>query len=231
MISAWTSQGQSGVLGIAKDTRTLSLDVLATTGFRKSYKFRASFEPGIDEARSYRKSLATVMDNALFLMIMPPKLLTAWCIPNAWKRIGQAKEEFKQYMLDMFNEEQKLLKAGAPETGNLMSAMVRQSEKNQQKTTEFAGREDRGLTLSEILGNIFVINFAGHDTTANTLAYSIFLLAAYPEVQEWVSEELNEILPDQNSQKWSYTDAFPRLKRCQAVLVSPTGFPAGSVLD
>ena len=223
MIQAWTSQGQSGVLGIAKDTRTLSLDVLAATGFRKSYKFRASFEPGTDEARNYRGSLATVMDHALFIMVVPPKLLKAWFVPKAWRKIGQARDEFKQYMLNMFNEEQRLLKAGAAGTGNLMSAMVRQSETSHHRRTECAEGEDRGLTLDEILGNTFLINFAGHDTTANLLAYSCFLLAAYPEVQGWVSEEVNEILPVHKYQDWSYADAFPRLKRCQAVLVSPSG--------
>ncbi|PYH43186.1 uncharacterized protein BP01DRAFT_393746 [Aspergillus saccharolyticus JOP 1030-1] len=45
------------------------------------------------------------------------------------------------------------------------------------------------LTIHEILGNIYAINLAGHDTTANTMTYLMLLLAAYPAIQEWMAEE------------------------------------------
>ena len=220
MIQAWTSWGQSGTIGIAKDTRTLSLDVLAATGFKKSYKFRASTEPGPDEARNYREALMLTLDNALFMMLVPPKLLTMPFVPKTWARIGQATNDFRQYMMDMLHEERRLLDAGKPGTGNLMSSLVRASEVEQMKNPKSNTADARGLTVSEILGNIFVINFAGHDTTANTLAYAIILLAAYPEVQDWVGEELREVLQDTSSEAWRYEKSFPRLNRCLAVLVN-----------
>lgn len=220
MIQAWTRWGQSGTTGIARDTRTLSLDVLAATGFRKSYKFRASTDSGPDEARNYRQSLMLTLDNALFMMLVPPKLLTMPFVPKTWARIGQATKDFRQYMMDMLNEERRLLDAGKPGTGNLMSSLVRASEVERMKKSSSETDDAKGLTVGEILGNIFVINFAGHDTTANTLAYSMLLLAAYPEVQDWVGQELKEVLPDSSSDSWSYEELFPRLKRCLAVLVS-----------
>ena len=60
MLSLWVRPGKIGTLGVAKDTRTLSLDVLTATGFRRSYKFRGSIEPGIDKARGYRDALKIV---------------------------------------------------------------------------------------------------------------------------------------------------------------------------
>lgn len=59
----------------------------------------------------------------------------------------------------------------------------------------------------------------GHDTTANSLAYALLMLAAYPEVQDWISEEVQEIVKDENSEIWDYGSLFPRLQRCRAVLV------------
>ena len=220
MLRSWTCSGQSGAAGVAKDTRTLSLDVLAATGFRKSYKFRSSTDPSPGEAQGYRESLAITMDNALLMMLVPPSLLSLPFIPKAWARVGQATKDFRQYMMDMFNEEKSLLDAGKAGTGNLMSSLVRSSEdeKKQDITTNAGG--PRGLTIGEILGNTFVINFAGHDTTANTLAYAMLLLAAYPETQDWIGAELKEIIGDSNSEVWDYEELFPRLKRCQAVLVS-----------
>jgi cytochrome P450 len=223
MIAAWTQYGQAGTQGLAKDTRTLSLDVLAATGFRKSYKFRSSTELGADEARSYRGSLAITLDNALFMMLVPPRILSLPFVPKTWKRVGQATKDFRQYMMDMFNEERRLLNAGKPGTGNLMSSLVRVSEDEQKEDVKDGATGLKGLTMNEILGNIFVINFAGHDTTANTLAYSMLLLAAYPEVQQWVGEELKEVVHDSSSETWKYGELFPRLKRCQAVLVSAKG--------
>ena len=221
MLQAWTGWGQSGTIGVARDTRTLSLDVLAATGFRKSYKFRASTEPGPDEARNYREALMLTLDNALFMMLVPPKLLTLPFVPKTWARIGQATNDFRQYMMDMLNEERQLLDAGKPGTGNLMSSLVRASKDEQTRKANKSNTDDaNGLTVGEILGNIFVITFAGHDTTANTLAYAMLLLAAYPEVQGWVGEELYEVLGDSSSETWSYEQLFPRLKRCLAVLVS-----------
>ncbi|MCJ1381959.1 hypothetical protein MMC17_005071 [Xylographa soralifera] len=212
MLKAWTSHGSKGTIGIARDTRTLSLDVLAATGFKKSYRFRASTEPGPDEARNYREALMITLDNALFMMLVPPRLLLSRFSPKSWSRIGRATTEFKSYMMSMLNEERSLLDAGKPGTGNLMSSLIRASEESTFSDIT------KGLSVSEILGNIYVINFAGHDTTANTLAYAMLLLAANPAVQEWVAAELHEVLPNDRSDTWEYEALFPRLKRCLAVL-------------
>lgn len=78
----------------------------------------------------------------------------------------------------------------------------------------------KALTVDEILGNIFVFNFAGHDTTAISTAYAMLLLVAQPEVQDWISEELNFYIPDEKCEAWTYDTNFPKLKRTLAVLVS-----------
>lgn len=86
--------------------------------------------------------------------------------------------------------------------------------------TEDQGSIIRGLSNSEIIGNIFLCNFAGHETTANGLSYCILLLAIHPEVQEWVAEEAFYLLHDQgNRETWDY-NLFPKFKRCLAIMVS-----------
>ena len=219
MLTAWVSWGSEGTIGIARDTRTLSLDVLAATGFKKSYKFRASTEPGPDEARNYREALMVTLDNSLFMMLVPPKLLMSRFSPKSWSRIGRATKDFKDYMMSMLHEERNLLDAGKPGTGNLMSSLIRASEEEKLKKEVDYSTSQQGLSVSEMLGNIYVINFAGHDTTANSLAYAMLLLAAYPETQEWVAEELQEVLPNEDHTTWDYQELFPRLERCLAILV------------
>lgn len=221
MLQSWTSEPK--ISSVAKDTRALSLNVLAATGFRRSYKFRSSSQPGTDEARSYRDALQTVLDNAIILMLVPYRLLSLLPLPRSWKRIGTAAADFKQYMIHMLDEETSLRDQGKAGTGSLMTSFVRALDTHQKEETSMksdAGQSpSRGLTVDEILGNIFVTNFAGHDTTANTLAFSMLLLAANPEVQDWVAEELQEVMKNSDSCQWDYSGLFPKLKRCRALLL------------
>ena len=154
------------------------------------------------------------MDNSIFMVAVPSELLSLPMVPKKWASIAQVTEDLQQYIIDILNEEKNLLDQDKPATGSLMTLLVRASE-SQRKASE----GPKALTTSEILGNVFVINFAGHDTTANALAYAMMLLAAYPEVQEWIGQELKILLAKRDIEAWSNKDLFPRLKRCQAVLL------------
>lgn len=218
MLHAWNRSGRAGTTGFLKDLRSLSLNILATAGFRKSYRFRTSTDAVVDEIRSYRKCLEIVLDNALLMMLLPPNLLSMFFIPKSLARIGQATTKLKQYMISAFNEERQLFDTGKPGAGNFMSSLVRALQNEQRQSMKGSGT--KGLAMSEVLGNIFFINFAGHDTNVNTMAYGILLLAAHPEVQEWLGKEIEEVVQDSSSKTWDYGQIFPRLKRCQAVVVS-----------
>jgi len=80
------------------------------------------------------------------------------------------------------------------------------------------------LTEDSIYGNLFGLSFAGFETTFSTLAYGIVALAAYPEWQEWLREEVDEV----GDADLSY-DVYPKLVRCLAYqyeisrLYSPVG--------
>lgn len=80
----------------------------------------------------------------------------------------------------------------------------------------------KGLSVEEVFGNIFIINFAGHDTTASALAFAMLLLASRPSVQRWLAEEIRHVTQDTSPDKWTYEAVFERLVRCKAVLVSLT---------
>ncbi|KAI8138783.1 cytochrome P450 [Fennellomyces sp. T-0311] len=56
--------------------------------------------------------------------------------------------------------------------------------------------EGGGLTDEELLSNICVFFFAGHDTTASALSFAICFLAMYPEIQQRAREEVIKILGD-----------------------------------
>ncbi|OGM41086.1 cytochrome P450 [Aspergillus bombycis] len=219
MLGIWASPGLDKISSVAKDTRTLSLNVLAAIGFRKSYPFQSASDSCHQEQRSsvsYRDALQTVLDNAILLMIMPRRFLSFSFAPESWHRLAKAATDFKQHMVRMLDEEVQAFNEGKAGSGGLMTSFVRAMNRKQE---DAMGKADdaspKGLTTDEIFGNIFVINFAGHDTTANTLSFALLLLAAYPKVQDWVAEELR-LLADARGQ---YVDFFPKLNRCRAVML------------
>ena len=215
MLKSWTEGSQEST-SFARDTRTLSLDVLAATGFRRSYAFRGSSQPSTNEPATYRDALQLVLDNAIFLMLVPKRILNFPVLPKSWKKLGKAASDYQQYMQDMVDQETYQMSQGKASSGSIMTSFVRALNTHKKEEQGLS----KGLSIQEIFGNIFVINFAGHDTTANTLAFCMILLAAHPEVQEWVGAELQEVLKDHPLQNGGYELIFPKLKRCKAVMVS-----------
>ncbi|KAI1471097.1 putative cytochrome P450 [Daldinia caldariorum] len=218
MVNSWTSASTAGIPSYQKDTRALSLNVLAAAGFRKSYDFCGSDEPVADEIGSYRDSLQTVLDNIILLMLVPFNVLCV--IPGNYARIGKAGISFKRHMVKMLDDETTALNQGKPGSGGIMTSFVRAADMHNLDSTDVSSPRaaKKGLSVDEIFGNLFVINFAGHDTTANTLAFGMLLLAAHPDAQEWLAAEIMFVTGDSPIEMLDYKDLFPKLKRCRAVL-------------
>ena len=223
MLDWWKNHDSNGVKSTDKDTRILSLHVLASAGFGMSYPFTSAREPpASDFTMTYREALSLILEYALVVIAVPKILLKLPFVPKNWARASQATTEFQRYMTNMLEREKHLISQRAPGAANLMSSLVRGSEEARQADTE--NDKDRtvpkGLTDSEIYGNVFLYNFAGHETTGNILTYSVLLLAAHPQWQNWLAEEIEQVFGDQPyNQAWAYNQ-FPRLKRCLAVMVS-----------
>ena len=85
--------------------------------------------------------------------------------------------------MHMLDEESFVLKEGNMGTGSLMTSFVRALDAHQRKRQLLRAiqvnfsRSD--LQIDRIFANKFVINFARHDTTANTLALSMLLLVPW----------------------------------------------------
>ena len=232
MVDVWLADSTAGMRSTTEDVRTLALHVLAYAGFQKSYPFTSRAKDSETHAPStYRDALSLILKNILVILVLPPAVFQIPFLPSKWKRIGWAVDEFRQYMLKQLAEEKQLIAEGKPGSGTLVSNLVRASEARPETAGGVSGKaimnarapEFKALTVDEILGNIFLFNFAGHDTTAISLAYGVLLLVANPQAQDWIAEELNFWIDDDNSETWRYDEVFPKLKRCLAVLVRPMG--------
>jgi len=219
MMASWTTSTASaeGINSVAQDTRTVSLNILAATGFRRSFDFKSASEAAasLDTASSYRDALATVLDNIILLLLLPRRFLSHPLVPKSLQRIGKAADDFQHHMEQMLEEEMTAFKQGTSGAGSLMTSLVRAANTHETKTD---GSQNQGLSIEEVYGNMFLVNFAGHDTTANTLAFSILSLSTSPKVQDWLAEEIHAVAPEMGD--WDYNQLFPKLLRCRAVLVS-----------
>ncbi|PQE30165.1 cytochrome p450 protein [Rutstroemia sp. NJR-2017a WRK4] len=222
MLQSWCSRGQSGTTTTPDDTRTLALHVLAFVAFQKSYPFGSiSHNTAQDQTSlTYRDSISIILENVLVIMVLPEKTFTLPFMPKSFRQVGWAMKSFRDYMSAQVTAEKKLIQNGEAGAGNLVSNLVRASDEAVTTTSE-SGHNNKlkPLTNAEILGNIFVFNFAGHDTTAISLAYGMLLLVAHPEVQDWVHEEIEFYIRNQGQKPLSYNETFPKLKRCLAVLL------------
>ncbi|MET0334091.1 MAG: cytochrome P450 [Rhizobacter sp.] len=59
-----------------------------------------------------------------------------------------------------------------------------------------ADDEGSGVTDEQVAGNVFTMLLAGEDTTANTLAWMIWLLGRHPEALQRATEEVRRVAPD-----------------------------------
>lgn len=122
------------------------------------------------------KNIVCVGETALEITIIDSLILTAK-VPRL-VRIGDAVRSFKKHMVKMLEDETSALRDNKPGFGGIMSEFVRALDMHEREVVAQPNLKEskdgkRGLSVDEIFGNIFVINSAGHNTTANTLAFSM----------------------------------------------------------
>jgi cytochrome P450 len=206
MIQYWVSAGGEGTRTLEYDTRTLTLNVLVYAAFGKLFDFRGSHEKATSQGPlSYRDALATVLHDAILMLALGQGLVRRLAFIPRLGRLTEAADQFKRYMTDMFKETAEA-EHGDQARGNLISSLVR------------ASTDEKLITREEVIGNIFVFSFAGHDTTAHSFAFTFMLFAGHLEVQEWITEEIRYVLNGEKDPENRY-ELFPRLVRTLAVLV------------
>lgn len=180
----------------------------------------------------YRESLRILLANIIQLVVlslMKKSGFPNWTFLGRMRKVAVAYEEFKHYMNEMLAKEKLAFEQGDLTRHNLMSALVRASEQSHEASRvarETSTTIAAGLSDEEVYGNLFIYNLAGHDTTAATLHFAIVLLAANPEWQTWIAQEIDEVRNSELAGTWFYEETFPKLERCLALLVRRLSNPS-----
>lgn len=211
----WSGQKEILLKDIGKHSAMVAMNVLSAAAFGKRYDFgddKGLQTPDPGHELSYGEALRTVLENIMFTILFDGLKAPTWMLPQMLRILKTATSEFRAYLHENISEEKENLAAGGDEKANLSSVLVRANEKEK----EVNDPKVKGvLSDSELLGNLFIFALAGHETTATTFTYSLPLLAAYPETQAWVAEEVDDIF----GKDQIYSNVFPKLVRCMAVMV------------
>jgi len=95
--------------------------------------------------------------------------------------LSETKTKVKQFVeltREKFNENPSLKENPA----NFLEALLVEQEK------------DNSFTDNDIFGNVFTMLLAGEDTTSNSISWTLYYLALYPEVKEKLKKEVKTIL-------------------------------------
>jgi len=204
--------------------RAIAVNTLGKVGYGTTKPFEP-FVPPRDKTADMRYiDVVTLMGELLVLAVLVPSwLLRMRWMPEFIQTLGVAIDKFPGLTNEML-EERRTRKAGVDENGaglpkqgqqldeDFMSKLVRLSD--EAKAGSSGGQY---LTEDEIRGNLLLFTVGGLDTTGTALNYTFALLAAYPQWQAWMQEEIDAVLGE--SETKNYSTLFPKLSRCLAVMV------------
>ena len=164
----WTD---GGTIDAAQDMARLTLGVVGKT------LFDADVE---SQAKEVGKALAATMESFWMLMLPFPDLLERLPIP-ALRRSRAARETLDRIIYGMIAER----RTSPSDRGDLLSMLLMAQD-------EEAGGQ--GMSDLEVRDEAMTIFLAGHETTANALAWTWYLLSQTPEVEAALHEEIDRVL-------------------------------------
>jgi cytochrome P450 len=204
-----------------EDAMRLSLHVITKSGFNLRLLWPGVETPAENSASdalatefekghkiSFMEAIGTLLKNVILVLILPEFVLTMLPV-KLFNKTHQAYNEFGKYLNEMLVSKQEELDAEniqkGPEAVDLMASLMKSSEDSGK-----AGKK-AGLEKDEILGNMFVFLLAGHETSANSIFFSLLLLALNRKAQKHLQSDLDSIFEGRPISEWDYDRDLPKL--------------------
>ncbi len=166
-----------------------------------------------DDASKVGEALTTLIKMFSYLLLPFSEILEKLPIPHA-RRFNRAKETLDAVIYEIINERRK----SGEDKGDLLSMLLLAQDED----------DGGGMTDRQVRDECLTLFLAGHETTANALAWTFYCLSQNPETEAKLHEELDRVL--QNGRVPTVED-LPNLKRTECVLAeSMRLFPPAWVL-
>ncbi|HYN85426.1 MAG TPA: cytochrome P450 [Pyrinomonadaceae bacterium] len=161
--------------------------------------FDADVESDADEVG---EALGEVMSLFNYLMLPYAELLEKLPLPHT-RRFLRARERLDRVIYRIIDERRR---GEARDRGDLLSMLMLAVDEDGDRT---------GMTNEQLRDEAMTIFLAGHETTANALTWTWYLLSQHPEVEARLHAELDEVL---EGGRLPTAEDLPRLRYAEMVL-------------
>jgi len=169
--SRMSSEWKDGeVRDIDKEMMKLTLQIVGKT------LFNADID---DETDEIGKALTTLIEMFNFLVIPFSEILEKLPFPQS-RRFRSAKETLDRVIYGIINERRK----SGEDEGDLLSMLLMAQDED----------DGKGMSDKQVRDEALTLFLAGHETTANAMTFTWYLLSQNPEKAEKLYEELDRVL-------------------------------------
>ncbi|KAJ6595776.1 cytochrome P450 [Mycena vulgaris] len=215
-VEGWKNKDVIDIPVVQRITLKLAFLLISTCGFG----FPATWDTppkAADGGMPVQEALKLVAETHLITMAVPK-----WLFHLPIKRLEEtrlARERLAKFMQDQITERKAEVAAGGDIRPDAFTMLVKA---NQDESGKYQ------LDDQEIIGNVFLFMFAGHETTAHSLAGALGFMAIHEEIQDEVVEQIMSVVgPDRDPE----FDDYSKLDKVLAVFYEAARmFPAGHAL-
>ncbi|KAF8649628.1 hypothetical protein AX16_005717 [Volvariella volvacea WC 439] len=212
----WSKIDVIDVPAVQSLTFKLALLIIGKCGFGFPFDWQ---EPptALDGTISVQEALRIVADTTTIVLAAPKTIRS---LPfQIFKKIRQAYTKLAEFMDVQVAERKAEVRGGGSSRKDAFTMLIQANE-------DEAGKLN--LDDGELIGNVFIMLFAGHETTAHTLAATLALLALHEDIQEEVSEHVLSVIGQSRDPEFS---DYSRLTKVLAIFYEALRmFPAGHLL-
>ncbi|TQW00286.1 hypothetical protein V2A60_001384 [Cordyceps javanica] len=143
----------------------------------------------------FLEAIAGVLYRIVYVLVFPTWVLE-WMPFKDARQAGRDARNFLQYSNELLE--------------NRLSEAEQSGVKSESSSKDFlshlvrTGRDGSGLDRRAMLGNSFILQLAGHETTANALFNTMVYLACFPEAQRRVQQDVDAVVGDTEPSDWEY---------------------------
>jgi cytochrome P450 len=233
MLNSWLGPDGKGDVTIDRvmdDTMRLSLYVISRAGFGRKLKWPATDAKGdIDNkyddpskilneqkdrdaghSMSYTYAIHCLLDNILLQFLLPKWVVSR--VPHTkFRKATESYREWGNYMREAIESKKRDLASNKNDSKDQMDLLAQLVKGQVDAEKGLSTAKDTPLTDTEVLGNMFVLILAGHETAANSIHFSLVYLALNPKSQRACQKDLDKIFEGRPTSEWDYDRDLPGL--------------------
>jgi cytochrome P450 len=188
----WRKRCQAGsTLDVSTEMPLLTLSVVAKTLFSADVQ---------SEASEIGAAMTTVLQMFRLLLMPFAEYLEKLPLPHV-RRLKKARARLDATIYGLIRERRN----SGQDTGDLLSMLLFAQDQE---------REGAQMTDKQVRDEALTLFLAGHETTANALTWTWYLLSQHPEVERRLHEEIDDVLQGRAPE---FAD-LPRLRYAEMVL-------------